>query len=244
MTFDKAAAMVLAASLLTAGMAQAGDFAAFQSLGFSPDGKVFAFEEYGVQDGSGFPYSNIYFIDTQKDAFLSGTPIRVRIDSEEADLSDARADSGKKAAPLIAAHKVAANPGVLTAFNPMGEIGVDRTRIRYHQYAVEPNPSGEFVLQLDEIDLPLPQKCADITPDGSKGFRLRFTQVDGEIVEKTVYQDSRVPDSRNCPLSYQLSGVMTFHAFQHDPVHVALVLVRSYGFEGSDGRWIAVPVRP
>ena len=38
--------------------ASAGDTATPQVLGFSADGKVFAFEEYGIQDGSGFPYAN------------------------------------------------------------------------------------------------------------------------------------------------------------------------------------------
>ena len=53
-----------------------------------------------------------------------------------------------------------------------------------------------------------------------------------------------MPDSRACPLSYQVSGALTFNPIDGDPVHVALVLVRSFGFEGSDGRWIAVPFRP
>ena len=47
--------------------AQAGDFAKREIHGFSVDGGLFAFEEYGVQDGSGFPYSNIYVIDTATD---------------------------------------------------------------------------------------------------------------------------------------------------------------------------------
>ena len=42
----------------------AGDTAELNILGFSGDSSIFAFEEYGVQDGSGFPYSTIYVIDT------------------------------------------------------------------------------------------------------------------------------------------------------------------------------------
>ena len=58
----------LAAFAVTAvaGSAAAGDTASLSVLGYSPDGKVFAFEEYGIFDGSGFPYSNIYFIDTYR----------------------------------------------------------------------------------------------------------------------------------------------------------------------------------
>jgi hypothetical protein len=49
-------------------VAQAGDAAKLDILGFSKDGGVFAFEEYGVQDGSGFPYANRF----QKPRFGSG----------------------------------------------------------------------------------------------------------------------------------------------------------------------------
>lgn len=62
--FRKTAVALLAS--LAAASAWAGDFSTFQSLGFSPDGKVYAFEEFGIQDGSGFPYSNVYFIDTER----------------------------------------------------------------------------------------------------------------------------------------------------------------------------------
>ena len=234
----------LAALLFSAVSAMAGDFSTFQPIGFSPDGKVFAFEEFGIQDGSGFPYSSLYFIDTGKDAFLPGTPIRVRIDDEAAGLDAARAESRGKAEKLISENRLLSHPGVLAAFNPMGEIGVDRARIAYFPHAVEPMPGGGYALELEEIALPLPEKCKDITPSGTKGFRLRLVQRDGETVDRTLHEDTRVPDSRNCPLSYQISGAMTFRPMEGDPVHVALVLVRSFGFEGSDGRWIAVPFRP
>ncbi|WP_411035826.1 DUF2259 domain-containing protein [Shinella sp. BYT-45] len=244
MTILPRAPIALAACLLAAAQAPAGDFSTFQSLGFSSDGKVYAFEEFGVQDGSGFPYSNVYFIDTEKDAYLSGTPIRVRIDDEAADVAEARAESRDKAKALIDAHKVLANPGVLAAFNPMGEVGADRKRIEYLPHAIEPTPGGIYGLVLEEIPLALSHACRDITPDGGKGFRLKLVTRGGEAADTVIHEDTRVPESRNCPLSYQVSGAVTFNPPGADPVHVALVLVRSFGFEGADGRWIAVPFRP
>lgn len=244
MTILRKTAAAFLVSALTASGAMAGDFATFQSLGFSPDGKVFAFEEFGVQDGSGFPYSNVYFIDTEKDAYLPGTPIRVRIDDEAAGLGTARAESRDKAGSLIEQHKLADNPGVLAALNPMGEVGADRERIEYLPHAIEPTPGGSFALALENIPLPPSERCRDITPEGGKGFRLKLVKRDGEAADTLLHEDTRVPDSRNCALSYQISGAMTFHPRGADPVHMALVLVRSFGFEGPDGRWIAVPFRP
>ena len=57
--------------------AHAGEFAEFRPIGFSADGKVFAFEEFGVQDGSGFAFANRFFIDTTDDSFLPGSTVRV-----------------------------------------------------------------------------------------------------------------------------------------------------------------------
>jgi hypothetical protein len=62
-------------------------------LGFSADGGVFAFEQYGVQDGSGFPYAERFYIDVDNDSWLPGTPIRVRIDDETASVEDARQEA-------------------------------------------------------------------------------------------------------------------------------------------------------
>ncbi|GEM_PF-3871342 len=44
----------------------AGDYSNLNIICFSKDGKYMAFEEYGTQDGSGFPCINIYFINVEK----------------------------------------------------------------------------------------------------------------------------------------------------------------------------------
>src|SRR5690606_10447936 len=85
------------AALAMASVAQAGDRALFDALGYSPDGRYFAFEEYGVQDGSGFPYSNIYVIDLVDDVWVGGSPFRVRIDADGAPQQAARQDAREAA---------------------------------------------------------------------------------------------------------------------------------------------------
>jgi len=67
-------ALALIAALLVFNLtsqSRAGDAATLNILGFSSDGSVFAFEEYGVQDGSGFPYANRFYIDTETDTFMT-----------------------------------------------------------------------------------------------------------------------------------------------------------------------------
>ena len=53
----------------------AGDRAQLDLIGYSADGSYFAFEEFGVQDGSGFAYSSIYVVDLVDDSWVVGTQI-------------------------------------------------------------------------------------------------------------------------------------------------------------------------
>ena len=71
----KTASLSLALFLFPASVL-AGDYAHRDILGFSPDGGTFAFEEYGVPDTDEFPYSVIYVIDTCKDEWGPGAPVR------------------------------------------------------------------------------------------------------------------------------------------------------------------------
>ena len=75
-------------------------------LGYSNDGSHFAFEQYGIQDGSGFPFAEIFIVDLVNDAWVSGTPIEVRIDDESASLADAREQAMDQARPKLDALNV------------------------------------------------------------------------------------------------------------------------------------------
>ena len=82
--------------LALAGPAVAGDFAERRIIGFSQGGERFAFEEFGVQAGSGFPYSNIFVIDTATDGWVAGTPLRIQVKED----SGKNPYEGKTRAPL------------------------------------------------------------------------------------------------------------------------------------------------
>ncbi len=100
----KAASVRLAASVLAllAAPAFAGDAANFAALGFSADGRYFGYEEFGVQDGSGFPYSNIFILDVTEDKWVGGSPFRVRLEDESPGLAGVRAEAMQKAGAKLA----------------------------------------------------------------------------------------------------------------------------------------------
>lgn len=235
-------AVALVSAALIADTALGADIAAFRSIGFSDDSGVYAFEEYGVEDGSGFPFSTIFFIDTRDDTFLPGTPIRVRLEDEDSGLGKARAEAATKAAPLVKKFDLDGRPGLLAAFSPITETQSPPRRLAYLEYASQPAFGGEYVLALQERNFPAAERCKEMTPE-SPGFRLIFEMEDGKPSNREVYVDTKIPDSRGCPTGYRLAGVVVDQQDGKPATHVVLVQVMSLGFEGHNGRWIAVPVR-
>lgn len=228
--------IALLASLFFALPASAGDTATLNVLGFSSDGKIFAFEEYGTQDGSGFPYANRTYIDTTTDKFVAGTPIRVRIDDEAASESDARKKAAAQGEAIVPASQLAAHSGYLAGFNAITELSADPYSMKVNPRPVFPPIDAAIELKLEEFALaPRAGQCDGI--DGTKGFRLsRIT----EGANTVLAQDTAIPASRNCPISYAIGGIQTYYPDGAVPVFAALISVRSFGFEGPDYRWMAV----
>lgn len=231
----------LALSCLFAFPAIAGDVAELNILGFSEDGKLFAFEEFGVQDGSGFPYANRYYIDVETDKFVPGSPIRVRLDEEAATVEQARTQAREKGETIIAEAELAANRGTLVGFNPPTELSADPHRITVNPRPVFPPIGLPLEFRIEEIAVPQPDLCRELAE--AKGYRLTRVSLTPGQETTLLHQDVTIPTSRGCPLGYQFGGVQTFFPESGPPVYAVLIAVRSFGFEGPDFRWIAVPGR-
>ncbi|AZO23500.1 MAG: DUF2259 domain-containing protein [Mesorhizobium sp.] len=230
----------LLAQLATQSTATAGDVADLEILGFSQDGGIFAFEEYGVQDGSGFPYSNRYYIDTATDIFFKGTPIRIRLDDEAATLDAARLQAKQKGEAIVSQAELTANRGITAGFNAVTELSADPYRM-----AVNPRPifspvDDPLEFRLDEIPMNDTEGCQ--SQGEINGFRLlRIEAKDGGKTQ-LLHEDKSIPKSRGCPNGYRIGAVQTF-SMQGLSAYAVLIAVRQYGFEGPDYRWIAVTGR-
>jgi len=224
---------------ITGAPAYAGDAAELNVLGFSPEGKIFAFEEYGVQDGSGFPYANRFYIDTATDRFVPGSPVRIRLDDEQATEQDARDKAAALGQNIIADSTLTYDH--LAAFNPLTEESADPHRLVANPAPVFPPIAASIGLRLEEISLPVPSGCAGVAGP-IKGFKLvQFAPATNTDL-KTLHTDKSIPSSRNCPLGYRLTGLYIKLGPDAASGQFALVIaVRSVGFEGPDHRYIAVP---
>lgn len=226
--------------IFAAGISIAGDFATLNVIGFSPSGRYMAFEEYGTQDGSGFPYANTFFIDVSKNAFAAA-PVKTVVNDDSASESAAR-----KRAMALSAKKlkqfgiVIGNTGRLvlshlitdkTLDTNEGEGGSNVVRF-YDQYGSFYH-KGDYELTLNAVKVS-EKKCSDYTEQGTYMFEIKLTNKDDNS-NKFLQKDTSLPESRGCPLSYRLQNVYLYKGSI-----AVFVNVFTQGFEGPDMRYLAV----
>jgi predicted secreted protein len=224
-------------------VARAGDYATLNFIGFSKDGRYLAFEEYGTQDGSGFPYSSIYFVDVVKNVFAAKS-VTVRIDNETATERQARIRARTNAnASLRRLRIVEKNTGTHVVSRMLTDISAN------HFYSEKPENdqminfaavvgsmyrSGDYDLTLKSVATKS-KDCAYAQED-YKVFMLDLSIYDHERDRKIVLQkDSTLPTSRGCPINYAIQHVYLYEDY-------VAVFLNSYhaGFEGPDMRYMAV----
>lgn len=231
---------IIVSSLITLFSCQsvlAGDFASREIIGFSKDGSKFSFEEYGVQDGSGFAYSNIYIINTKTDSWIDGSPWRVQINDENVSLSAIRSKNRKLAWHSI---KDINQKGFIAATNRYTEIQSDPSRFRAHPRSFIPSGSPPLEYKLENYQASPKANCSGI--DHIMGFKLtQIISTNSGTQNRVLYKDGAlIPNSRGCPLDYSFADLVTFYPKNNAPVAAILLLKRSYGFEGPDGRYLAI----
>jgi predicted secreted protein len=239
--------LAFAALLFSATVAQAADGAQSRAIGFSPDGKYFAFEQYGTQDGSGFGYADIFIIDIGKDAWAPGTPVRVLDENESGSVDAARSRAAAQAAPVLSSLNVTSSYDTLL-HRPFTDFTGDRRKVRFARYYASTADTGaydalgSYEIEVKDIALPVPANCTETDIAMPVGMEVTLTNLKTGTT-RSFARDTVLPTSRGCAHGYDIEAVFapSSDAIQLDPV-VALIGVYTRGFEGSDRRFIAVPI--
>lgn len=232
-----AASAALLASAMTAGPALAGDRALIEFIGYSPDAKYFAFEEFGQQDGSGFPYSNIFIVDLESDQWVGDSPYRVMLQNEDATVEEARNEAYSQADGAI--NEFTANqPYNILALNGDGDVRTGAGEM------VKFGPPGfglsemqnSQTLSLSVFPRPSSAECV-IIENETFGFSL---SLDG----REFYADgARLPQSRGCPMGYKIYAVLQPAEWSmSEGGMLAVISTYPFGFEGPDRRFLVVPL--
>jgi predicted secreted protein len=235
----------LLAVLALALPAAAADRALINMLGYSADGNVFAFEQFGIQDGSGFPYSEVFVVDLAKDEWIGGTPFEVTIENEEASLAEARERAMDRAKATLDRYEIEV-PVEIVALIGEGEYSTD-TGTRMHWST--PACCGAGATQADAQSLVLELRgttstedyCKDMNPVGynlyhQDKFGVRELHMDGDVL----------PKSRGCTLDYRIHSVVEpygeYYGINFTARRVAIIAAYPFGFEGVDRRFLVVPI--
>lgn len=225
----------------------AADGAYLDIIGYSPDSRYFAFEQYGVQDGSGFPYADIFIVDLVSNTWVKGTPIRERLDDEGARIATAHKAAMARAEPLLQALAIN-EPAAIIASNPSGEVIAERGRITFDRWYRSSGPSSpdnnempeiRYELRVGTVDLPQADGCPD---DMGKtvGLTVSLKRVStGKVTE--IHRDASLPKSRGCATGYDIDTVVAHAGFPTPDRMVAIIGTYRFGFEGYDRRFIAIP---
>lgn len=206
-------------------------------IGFSPDGRYFAFEQFGIQDGSGFPYADIFITDLKQDNWVPGSPLHVRQDKEATSPQSARDEVLKLASPILQKLNIS-QPGRLVASRQIGELGEPAKSLVFKPYYYTP-PEGIVTLKLEVLDLPVIKSCEGFAKT-AKGFALTLLRAKGKAQE--IHLDKTVPVSRICPVDYGISDIIAYDIAHNNTVFVVLISLMQRGFEGPDRRFLALTV--
>lgn len=256
--FHAAILLALALALPLATAAGAGGGAAVNVLGFSADGRFFAFEQYGEQVGSGALYSTVAAIEIAGDRPVKGMPVTAIMDRDdprfgkeprEKQLADIRANAVSDAAALLK------QLGISPAGQMVASVRDSRARSMLTPEQVKTAmkaavgtvalPADRFGpdtrLVLREFDIALP-RCKDrVSGEHPNGFGLTLERKGRPTIH--LRRDQTIPVARGCPETH---GIAEVHAHALPDGSTALAVVIQYFYlvsHGPERRFLAVTGR-
>lgn len=227
--------------------ALAGDAAIPAIIGFSKDGRYFAFEEYGTIDASIHPYSSIFVIDLNTGRAMIGSPFAVQWDREGPE-EEARAEARKQAAPLLAKLNIGEQPSAQVIDNAAHLFDAPTPDRAYEIRAAEGQTlqigdvlsKGVIKVKIKALNS-ASSACAAAGRSDAKNFAL-LRALAGKPLE-TVYVDRPAGTERGCS---ERNGLNALYAYmppdKGEPRLVALVSYWPHRWEEPDRRYLAIPV--
>jgi len=226
---------------LAAAPAIAGDRANLNILGYSEDGRYFAFEEYGVFDGSGGNYSHIYIVDLPADKWTYGSPFTVEEGGDTEGpppLAQTRAKALAKAQEKLKPLKISTSVEILALLGDGVPDADGKSMVLANTVCCAPGATDDRHMTLTLKTFPAKLNEDYCTDMASVGYSLSFN--DGATTTVLHKDDATLPKSRGCTLDYRLYAVVA--PFEGDGEWVAFISSYPFGFEGPDRRFLVVPI--
>jgi predicted secreted protein len=131
---------------------------------------------------------------------------------------------------------------------PFTDFANDRRKVRFARWYSSTADTGayeylgSFELEVKDVALPVPADCTETDIAMPVGMEVTLKNLKTGTTKSTT-KDTAIPKSRNCPHAYDIEAIFAPSAYNipNDPV-IALIGTYSRGFEGSNRRFIAIPI--
>jgi hypothetical protein len=182
-------------------------------IGYSGVGCYFAFEQYGVQDGSGFAHADIFVTNLAGNTWVKGSPFQIGAKSKEP-TAPAICKQVAAAAAKILEERDITGPADILVSNPVMEILADRKSVVfdavYHGFAGRPAPfgmpaEGRYDLKLITLHFAAGNGCP--TEDGKvAGYALLIRNTFASAFSR-AYRVKSAPTSRLYSIDYEIEAI-------------------------------------
>jgi len=237
------------------------ELAQFNLIGFSADGRYLAWEEYGIQDGSGFPYCRVRIVDVVTNAVIeeesavfelsvpdieTGQDIRnffdEYLDDRENEYRYWEERVKGLVRPLIADRLeslgiLSGNLGSLVVHHPLTDRTNFSSSIQFVSGWIGPwyKASPQFELVIDQQEIPLD---SGVTSDFSfldVFLSIRIVDLDSGQ-SRTLLDEVGSGERTESAFTY---GILSIYIYHDDYIAVVLYKYQN-GFEGPDVRFRVV----
>lgn len=238
--------IIAAAILSLSSLAFAGDAAKLTHIGFSGDGKSYAFMQSGVQDGSGFAYAEIRFLDTANNKYIAPAVSVIQEDEDTiSTLADIQDKAIKSAESTLKSLEISSSlKGDVVVSRKITDLEAAKLKdVTFSNGAIIGGlsaPSYKIKLSTTKVKMPATAACLN---DGiAQKMKLELVNLQ---TKKTVVlqEDKTLPASRGCVHAYAIEDVVVINPDQMSELAskvVVLIRVSTLGFEGEDVRYMAI----
>ncbi|MCP4934277.1 MAG: DUF2259 domain-containing protein [bacterium] len=212
----------------------AEDIAHRRIIGFSPDGTSFAFEQSGIENGSGRAYAHVFLIETGRNKWVKGVPFRVTARGS-GKLRAARQKVRRGARNTLARYRIN-RKGVVLASNPITELNADPHKVTVLTRRTIRELDEPLVFYIEEVRIRIP-RCYRATSKRIKGMIIRVRRKGGH--RQVLHEDKRIPKSRGCPTSYGIEDIIHLKKRSGGAVYAVIYSFIRAGSDVQERRFIA-----
>ncbi|HHB82355.1 MAG TPA: DUF2259 domain-containing protein [Devosia sp.] len=217
----------------------------FNPIGYSEQGRYFAYEEFGTDADNRVAYAKIYLVDLVEITQVVGTPIFVEGDLTEQTLAQVRQNAAAQAGTVLQSLEII-KPATIVAMFGDGHYLEDKSSLTFGVPALEISkgdaqrkPLGKYQLSLKSFETATATNCIDFTQSPPMGFSLA---IENFGASREIYVDKALPRSRQCPLAYEISAVVMPFGATDISQSVGIISVMAQGPTGLSRQFLAIPL--